>query len=98
MDEWGQADNPRRTHCSSRPGPRWWLLGLHGPLTRPRLLSGSFGGKGGSRMKVKLLWKNAPVGNGDKNARAFEEEINAWLSEHPCIKIVDIKQSSSGGS
>jgi hypothetical protein len=49
-------------------------------------------------MNVKLFWKNAPVGNGDKNARAFEEEINAWLSEHPRIEIVDIKQSSSGGS
>ena len=49
-------------------------------------------------MKVKLFWKNAPVGNGDKNARAFEDEINAWLSESPRIKIVDIRQSSSGGS
>jgi len=49
-------------------------------------------------MKVKLFWKNAPVGNGDKNARAFEDEINAWLSESPGIKIVDIRQSSSGGS
>jgi hypothetical protein len=38
------------------------------------------------------------VGNRDKNARAFEDEINAWLSENPGIKIVDIKQSSSGGS
>jgi hypothetical protein len=49
-------------------------------------------------MKVKLFWKNSPVGRGDKNARALEEEINAWLSENPRIKIVDIKQSSSGGS
>ena len=49
-------------------------------------------------MKVKLFWKNAPVGNGDKNARAFEDEINAWLSENSRIKIVDLKQSSSGGS
>ena len=49
-------------------------------------------------MKVKLFWKNAPVGNGDKNARALEEGINAWLSEQPRIKIVDIRQSSSGGS
>lgn len=49
-------------------------------------------------MKVKLFWKNAPIGNGDKNAHAFEDEINAWLSEHQRIKIVDIRQSSSGGS
>lgn len=57
-----------------------------------------FGGKAGSLMKVKLFWKNAPVGNGEKNALAFEEAINAWLGEHPRIKIVDIRQSSSGGS
>ena len=47
-------------------------------------------------MKVKLFWKNAPVVQGDKNARAFEDEINAWLSEHPRITIIDIRQSSSG--
>ena len=41
-------------------------------------------------MKVKLFWKNAPVVHGDKNARAFEDEITAWLSEHPRIKIIDI--------
>jgi hypothetical protein len=49
-------------------------------------------------MKVKLFWKNAPVGWGDKKAIAFEEEINAWLGEKPGIRIVDIRQSSSGGS
>lgn len=49
-------------------------------------------------MKVKLFWKNGPIGGGDKNAHAFENEINAWLSEHPRVEVVDIKQSSSGGS
>jgi hypothetical protein len=49
-------------------------------------------------MKVKLFWKNGPVGGGDKNAHALEEEINAWLSQNPRIKIVHIKQSGSGGS
>jgi hypothetical protein len=49
-------------------------------------------------MKVKLFWMNSPVGRGDKNARALEDQINAWLSENPRIKVVDIKQSSSGGS
>jgi hypothetical protein len=49
-------------------------------------------------MKVKLFWKNAPVANGDKGAHAFEDEINAWLGEHPRLKIVGINQSSSGGS
>jgi hypothetical protein len=49
-------------------------------------------------MKVKLFWKNGLMGRGEKDARDLEEEINAWLSENLRIKIVDIKQSSSGGS
>ena len=49
-------------------------------------------------MKVKLFWKNAPVGNGDVGAHAFEKEINAWLRGHPRIKVVDVKQASCGGS
>ena len=55
-------------------------------------------------MKVKLFWKNNPLAGGGmfssagKNARALEDEINAWLSENPRIRIVDIKQSASGGS
>jgi len=53
-------------------------------------------------MKVKLFWKNNPLGPGwlftNKNARALEEEINRWLSENPRTKIVDVKQSVSGGS
>jgi hypothetical protein len=48
-------------------------------------------------MKVKLFWKKNPAAIGLNNARALEDEINAWLSENPRIKIVDIKQSSSGG-
>ena len=28
----------------------------------------------------------------------LEKEINNWLAEHPSIKIVNIKQSASGGS
>jgi len=49
-------------------------------------------------MKVKLFWKNGPIGNGDTNAHALEDQINLWLSAHPRIKVLDIKQSSSGGS
>ena len=50
-------------------------------------------------MKVKLFWKTAPnVGRDAENAHALEDEINAWLRENPRIKIVDIKQSSNGGS
>jgi hypothetical protein len=57
-----------------------------------------FGEGGGSLMKVKLFWKNAPVANGDKGAHDFEDEINAWLGENPRLKVVGINQSSSGGS
>jgi len=50
-------------------------------------------------MKVKLFWKTNPVMLGTAlNASALEDEINAWLSENPRIKMIDIKQSSSGGS
>ena len=48
-------------------------------------------------MKVKLFWKVAP-GRGGNNVPAFEDEINAWLSGHPRITVVEIRQSSSGGS
>lgn len=49
-------------------------------------------------MKVKLFWKDNPLAHGGKDAHALEDEINVWLSEDPRIKIVEIKQSSSGGS
>lgn len=55
-------------------------------------------------MKVKLFWKNNPLGPrrlftySHENARSLEDEINAWLREHPSIKVVEIKQSASGGS
>jgi hypothetical protein len=51
-------------------------------------------------MKVKLFWQSNPVvhllfsGKSDKNARALEDQINAWLSENPRIKIADIRQSA----
>ena len=53
-------------------------------------------------MKVKFFWKKSPVGfslfGTNDNAISLEGEINAWLSEHPHIKIVDIRQSATGGS
>lgn len=51
-------------------------------------------------MKVKLFWKNAnaSMAQGGNNVRAFEDEINAWLSASPHIKVIDIRQSSSGES
>ena len=47
-------------------------------------------------MKVKLFWKNNPMADDGKNARSLEDEINAWLSQNPHIKVIDIKQSSNG--
>jgi hypothetical protein len=35
---------------------------------------------------------------GSKEALKLEEEVNAWLAQHPRIKIIDTKQSASGGS
>ena len=60
-------------------------------------------------MKVKLFWKKNPVKFGPLIAQLFrtnnqidtsplEDEINAWLREHPHIKIADIRQSATGGS
>ncbi len=57
-------------------------------------------------MRVKLFWQNEPMKPGaflgfkptGKNAQGFEAEINAWLQNNQRIKIVDIKQSASGGS
>ena len=58
-------------------------------------------------MKVKLFWKKNPVRFGSlvqqlsgfkDNTNPLEDEINAWLREHPHIKIADIRQSATGGS
>jgi len=47
-------------------------------------------------VKIKLFGKE----NSKKGLLVLdlEEEINKWLAEHPNIKIVNIKQSASGGS
>ncbi|MGA2063519.1 MAG: hypothetical protein ABSG86_01045 [Thermoguttaceae bacterium] len=53
-------------------------------------------------MKVKLFWAKAPVqglfSTVNPNDLGMENEINAWLREHPHIKVVDIRQSATGGS
>ena len=58
-------------------------------------------------MKVKLFWKMNPARAavpfvfffGAKDRVDFpEDEINAWLREHPSIKIAEIRQSATGGS
>ena len=41
---------------------------------------------------IKIMNKIEP------DALALEQEINAWLVQHPGVKILEIKQSSNGGS
>ncbi len=31
-------------------------------------------------------------------SRGIEPEVNDWLAAHPAIEVIDIRQSSSGGS
>jgi len=48
-------------------------------------------------MKMKLFG----ITNLNKNevdVSTLEKEINVWLEQHPSIKIIDIRQSSNGGS
>ena len=64
--------------------------------------------KDGTFRSVKDWWfgKNQPgsFNHGWREDLSFrklqdlEDEMNAWLSQNPKIKVVDIKQSSSGGS
>ena len=55
-------------------------------------------------MRVKRFWKYNPRGPrglfsfSGRNAQALEEEINAWLGDHPGVKVVEIKQSASDSS
>ena len=35
---------------------------------------------------------------GSKKILGLEEEVNAWLGQQSNIKIIDIRQSASGGS
>jgi hypothetical protein len=44
-------------------------------------------------MRMKLFGKE-----GSKKVLGLEEVVNNWLEQHPRIKIVDIRQSASGGS
>jgi hypothetical protein len=49
-------------------------------------------------MKVKLFFINNMEKGKQKRWLVLEDEINIWLTQNPNIKVVDIKQSSSGGS
>jgi len=44
-------------------------------------------------MKMKLFGKE-----GSKKIIELEEEVNTWLEQNPKFKIIDIRQSASGGS
>ncbi|MCP4357725.1 MAG: hypothetical protein GY796_06885 [Chloroflexi bacterium] len=44
-------------------------------------------------MKMKLFGKE-----GSKKIFELEEEVNTWLEQNLKIKIIDIRQSASGGS
>jgi len=44
-------------------------------------------------MKMKLFGKE-----GSNKIFELEEEVNTWLEQNPKIKIIDIRQSASGGS
>jgi len=47
-------------------------------------------------MKMKLFGReNSKHG---LEVLALEEDVNAWLEQHPSIKVIQITQSSNGGS
>ena len=48
-------------------------------------------------MKVKLFGREYERRKLDL-IKGLEADINNWLEEHPDIKIIDIMQSSNGGS
>jgi len=48
-------------------------------------------------MKMKLFGKINTSKKG-LNVLELEDEVNTWLENNPTIKIIDIKQSSNGGS
>lgn len=50
-------------------------------------------------MQVKLFLKDkSPLRSWRRHTQDFEDEINSWLAANPQIRVVDVKQSSNGGS
>ena len=49
-------------------------------------------------MKVKFFSKCGRYFSKSKIAETLEGEINVWMESQPGIKVVDIKQTSCGGS
>ena len=52
----------------------------------------------GVKMKVKFFSKCSRYFGKSKIAETLEGEINVWMESQPGIKVVDIKQTSCGGS
>jgi hypothetical protein len=44
-------------------------------------------------MKMRLFGEE-----GSKKVLGLEKVVNDWLEQHPNIKVIDIRQSTSGGS
>ncbi len=49
-------------------------------------------------MKVKIFSLCGKLFGKSKKSTDLEEEINVWMESQHGIKVVDIKQTSSGGS
>jgi hypothetical protein len=49
-------------------------------------------------MKTKLFFIKNMEKDKQKRWQILQDEINTWLTQKPNIKVVDIKQTSSGGS
>jgi hypothetical protein len=49
-------------------------------------------------MKVKIFSKGGKYFGKSNTADRLEEDINSWLANHPELKVIEIKQSSCGGS
>jgi hypothetical protein len=50
-------------------------------------------------MRVKLFIKDkSSFRSWRRHTQDFEDEINSWLALNPQIRVLDIKQSSNGGS
>ena len=52
----------------------------------------------GVKMKVKFFSTCSRYFGKSNIAETLEGEINAWMESQPGIKVVDIKQTSCGGS
>lgn len=48
-------------------------------------------------MKAKLFSRMIGQAKKGKNQLDLENEVNEWLKKNPSIKVIEIKQSASGG-